>query len=540
MILGEKEVRETLENKGYRSDNTYNGIGRRYKGTETIQRELIDVSIVIEDFNFAIRPKFFLINPHKKIKDFIPHLDAEGQFCYAASDTLILNKFDKGGAILLARKKFLEELDNSLSGKNYDDILSEFSSYWLGRYIHYDLADNFEGFARIYKKNDPSLQKPIISTKNRKGIAVYILKYDCKARLYSYNRDATDLLSVLTWCENIKPGSKQEIMEKLSKHSQSFPMIMMNGKHGMFGFTIEPHLALKKINRVKPLKIGLNRYASNIKIQKYSGTNISDNFVYTRSLVRRATLEHKKICIIGCGTVGSHIVKFSAQSGAGSGDGGELLLIDKQLHEASNIGRHLLGHNYINKNKAEALKEFIHSIHPDKNIKTSREDATGIFPRLQNYDLIIDATGDTVFSRSLNSYKFENKRSELYPDILFVWLKGLGAACQSFLVQGNEKACYQCLETDFGKDQRFEPLRNPNDDFFQPAKCGDGIYIPYSVASAAIAAGIALEMMLDWSKGNPKKRLRTRLIDTDPKVTKQVKDVSPDKIRKCPQCFPST
>lgn len=540
MNNAERVIRETLEEKGYRSDYSYKGIGRRYTGKENIAGEEIEVAILVQDFNFAIRPKFYLMNPNQKIKEFIPHLDVLGEFCYAASDTLVLDRYNRGGAILLARKKFREELALSLSGKNSEDVLHEFSSYWLGLPIRYDLREDFSGMAQLRELDEHSYLGPIITNKLDSSAPVYIFNYDNDAPLYAYNREAKDLSNILDWCENICSGSRQLILDKLADHGQSFPIIMMNGKYGMFGFSIDCHLALKTITWPKPLRIGLINYCPNIKIQKYTGENISDNFVYKRSLIRRATLENKKICIIGCGTIGSHLAKFAAQSGAGSGDDGELYLIDKQKHEASNIGRHILGHDYLDKNKAEALKEYIQSIYPNKNIRISKEEATTLFTRIQKYDLIVDATGDTVFSRSLNGYKFECENSKTFPDVLFVWLKGLGAACQAFLVIGNKKACYQCLEASFNEHSRYEPLKNPKADIFQSAKCGDGIYIPYSVASAATAAGLALEMMLDWSKGDPRKLLRTRLIESDPEITKYVKDRSPDKFKRCPLCFPNT
>ena len=151
----------------------------------------------------------------------------------------------------------------------------------------------------------------------------------------------------------------------------------------------------------------------------------------------------------------------------------------------------------------------------------------------------MDATGDTTFSKALNAFKGNDASFEEYPDLLFAWLEGFGAATQALLVNNQEKACYQCLSPIFGEVSRYTPLKDPGRDHFISATCTDGVYIPYSVAASATAAGLALEMMLDWASGKNGNRLRTRAIDTDPTVTKLVKDRSPDRDKRCPKCFPT-
>jgi hypothetical protein len=70
-------------------------------------------------------------------------------------------------------------------------------------------------------------------------------------------------------------------------------------------------------------------------------------------------LAEKRVCIVGCGALGSYIADQLAQSGVGT-----LALVDDDLFSSANISRHVLGNPDIGRKKAEALAKHLLSQYP--------------------------------------------------------------------------------------------------------------------------------------------------------------------------------
>src|SRR5690606_27551117 len=81
---------------------------------------------------------------------------------------------------------------------------------------------------------------------------------------------------------------------------------------------------------------------------------LDDRYIVSRNIPGQETLSGKRILLIGCGTIGGYLADMIVKAGAGAG-GGELRLADNQPLAAGNIGRHRLGMNRLDINKAEGL-----------------------------------------------------------------------------------------------------------------------------------------------------------------------------------------
>jgi hypothetical protein len=112
------------------------------------------------------------------------------------------------------------------------------------------------------------------------------------------------------------------------------------------------------VNRKEALLSNLLRQSDRVMLTRYGGHPVDERYLYSRNLGGLKTLAGKRIALIGCGTIGGFLAKQLAQSGAGS-CGGRLLLLDNDVLQPGNLGRHLLGVRDLAHNKAEGCRDQI-------------------------------------------------------------------------------------------------------------------------------------------------------------------------------------
>ena len=282
------------------------------------------------------------------------------------------------------------------------------------------------------------------------------------------------------------------------------------------------------------MKREIEKRKGEISLTRYYGSEASLADITSRNLDGvSASLAGKSISLIGCGTIGSHLARFLVQSGAGNGT--PLNLVDPQLLTTGNLGRHLLNFADIGKPKAKALAHELSRFHPEVQTRPFDDDVSDVWHRVRSSNLIIDATGSEVVSDFINTKAVEERNRSREMRVLHVWLFGNGIAAQTFLNAGGEFACYRCLRPDLSAPWIDDPRKDVKDiGQVAAASCGDGPYLPYSVAAPVRAAAIALEATLNFFDGQVGARLRTSTIDTE--RAKRLNDKSPKPHDRCPAC----
>ena len=123
------------------------------------------------------------------------------------------------------------------------------------------------------------------------------------------------------------------------------------------------------------------------------------------------------------------------------------------------------------------------------------------------------------------------------PAVLHVWLMGNGDAAQALLVTSSEHACYKCLRVGHDGQWRFNPLLPDHKPELVFGPCGEGMFMAYGVAAPVIAAGLGLQVTLDWAAGNAKPYFRTICIDI--RTTRPIKSQNASRQEGCPACDPT-
>jgi len=198
----------------------------------------------------------------------------------------------------------------------------------------------------------------------------------------------------------------------------------------------------------------------------------------------------KKVLLLGCGSLGSPIAELLARSGVG-----ELHLLDKEVFESENCGRHILGAPDIGLSKAVALTKRLHELVPDITIKAHRAFAANWIHNVckpGSYDLVVDCTGESAVRVMLSHYR---KHSLGACHLVHAWVEPFCAATHVvFLPYG----------TDWPPDDPGSKLAAaiwPEDIQVMLPACGAGFH-PYGAADVWQSAGFTTERLLAVLDGN--------------------------------------
>ncbi len=222
------------------------------------------------------------------------------------------------------------------------------------------------------------------------------------------------------------------------------------------------------------------------------------NVVSKENLLSRIGVENqlsdKKVCLIGCGSVGGYIADMLSSSGVG-----EITLVDPDKFQLENLHRHYLGAHTIGNFKTDALKLTLEYKYPFIKINTSKSRLLDYcdFEKLTKFNLVICATGNVTHQRRINEFIVQNK---IPTSLIFSWVEAYGVGGHAVAVLPNSQGC---LNNVFIDNESDEPSLYPNINFIQKdqkikknhAGCGTE-FISYSNIDAIQTATISTQLAL--------------------------------------------
>ncbi|NOJ25058.1 E2/UBC family protein [Vibrio coralliilyticus] len=206
-------------------------------------------------------------------------------------------------------------------------------------------------------------------------------------------------------------------------------------------------------------------------------------------------LSHKRIALIGCGTIGGYLAELLLRNGAGCGSKG-FDLYDNDSFKPHNFARHSLNAHNFGLAKATALANSLEeSVHIARSVKGIDKQFPIQAEALAKYDIVIDATGRPPVSKRLASV-VRTLNSENRPVVIHAFNDGNGRASKVFVDDGS--CCYGCMTADpatyrNNMDLRFEGIDQESERYIS---CGS-TYTPYDAAVSHITAALAQEAVLN-------------------------------------------
>lgn len=200
------------------------------------------------------------------------------------------------------------------------------------------------------------------------------------------------------------------------------------------------------------------------------------------------------VVIAGCGALGGQLAVHLAQAGIG-----KLTLLDNDILDWRNVGRHVLDGTFVGRNKATALKDAILRRFPDADVDAHTKNWEDFFRTapdvLDSADLIVSATAEAASNLHLDTL---SKDLRIAP-VIFAWMEPF-AACAHAVFRHPNGAGLAELTDSFGL--LLEPVidRESLPPLPQEPSCG-AFYQPYSAISALCAVSVAAELVVDALTG---------------------------------------
>lgn len=217
---------------------------------------------------------------------------------------------------------------------------------------------------------------------------------------------------------------------------------------------------------------------SKLRTENYDSFNyipmeMNQTALFNRSSDGIISNKYSSICVVGCGSIGSHAAEMYASIGVKS-----FTLIDNDIMTDKNLLRHLCGKKSINNSKVNALSEYLLDNYPyleiDTHYKSIYEIDFNNFDHNQ-FDLVIIATGE-ITSEYYCLEQF--LRGEKAKESSLFWVEPFGISCH--VIKYNR---LKWLKSDFNSlssnIKSISSVKNQEDFFRDDFGCNSA-YIPYS------------------------------------------------------------
>ncbi len=474
----------------------------------------------------------------------LAHVGANGQICYAARGSIVLDIFDIAGQTLGCIDRAEHVLDLSLRGEMKKDLEDEFFAFWHGDLCFLDIYSGDPGAldvlrvgrgnmgeSVIFVSNDPARTRnklQAMSLKEREILtgAAFRVSTSAKPKPSQGAWPPATVAALLQWQGLIDPSAKRNIENRLMRAftaKRKASLCVIDSPLMQYAFWVNFETVDQKIPRSKT-DTRVKLYAS--KVYPMTSIRMDDKYVAERNVPESPTFASKRIALLGCGTIGGFLAELLVKAGAGL-EGGDIALIDPDILLPQNVGRHRLGINRALQYKANALKEELSIAAPTAQIRSLPVKAEEV--DLNTFDLIINATGEEALGHYITRAATDAGR---FVPTLSVWVEGPGVAVRALLRESAQAACTRCL-TDAHRTSLF-PVVNETVPMELAGHGCESLYVPFPASVSVQAACLAIEMATSWVANQPSPRLRTRV--TRYGFSQAAPDGNPERQTTCAAC----
>ena len=432
--------------------------------------------------------------------------------CYFMENSQIIPRNDLGKFILVIEQYLMNFFVKLLDQNKY---IQEYSEDFWGMVIVLNDLTNDKNHSWYIIKNEENYD--FLNSKNKNN--VFYLQINNKNNpnfLGLFKNDQVTVQSFLDFIQKWDDCNYKKLEHYLynlnKKHKKEPVNILINWKNKLMGVSFEWNDLQHNL-----LKNFLDQIFLKQKLVFHTVNLIDFKTSILRNLPEKSQngLLGKKVFQVGLGSIGGYMADSLIKIGAGIDD--EFTIIDNDILSIDNIGRHLLGIEYIGKSKSQAFKEYAQrqTFNQIQKLKTKDNNISDYnFQYFMDnpVDLIVDATGSIEVQEYLNEL-VQQMPLESRPNLLHLWIFGNGECVQGFWhdakLQDHQGGCIQCLGTSAnGLFESTLPIRNLNKEQ-RFGVCS--AFTPYAVSGGMMASSLGINMILEWLEtGMVKNNYQTR------------------------------
>ena len=534
--------------------------GHGLRGSAVIAGKRVSIVLTLgRSFPLSL-PKFF-IEPWDAL-GFIPHVDEDGYICYASAEGLFVDSSRPFDIIAWAWQRAEKVLLDGATSMNHADFVEEFESYWArgDRGRKYDsvlepgsdvreilVARDVTGHSII--ANDRTELESFAHGIRRKG------KYNFESAIFLPLQSGSlirpprldqGMWSAKETRDQILPNLSIDSVSRLEAYTRRPKFndtVVLSIPRSMGGHTIVAFRA-KRMTPTHVLSEGGGAQA----LVPISVRRLDRGYLVTRA-GSVSDLRSKKVLLIGVGAVGGIVATEIAKSGVS-----QLTFMDYDELSPDNTFRHVLGQQYWDRKKAEAMKESIEAALPyscASAINAKLQDWLRLnAAELLSFDLVISALGNPTVELELNRVAWNNAGP---PACAFVWVEPHGIGGHALLTLRGKPGCLNCLYTTPDGDVRMfnrASFAAPGQSFGRALSGCGSLFTPFAAVDAFRSAEIVVRLAVAHLRGSIEQStlrswrgdatvFRSEGFTTSPRYDQEIRESIPEKnfaVARCPVC----
>ena len=400
---------------------------------------------------------------------FMPHVDNHGKLCLFNLEGALID-IDFRGLFNQCVNRAIDLVYYGQSGKNKDDFISEFDSYFalLPNLRHAKVSMPKLKRNQVVKFHEFKSQSKIKKPKTKKADNYQTLGYFASSEPNDFkfwnvnNTQQNGMYLIIEPSDKIYPPNFLEFdsvgfLNELFDWVDKIDFDKIRSKCGRNLFVVFEIQKEKEIISScaflieNPVFAELNK----VKLRTFDKLfpvlieRIDPDFLSKRTSYTDNLLENKSILLIGAGSIGGYVFYNLIKAGCKN-----ITIVDNDKLKTENIYRHILGAEYTGLYKAEALAKYAAKTLPRLNIKPVDEtiqyaiEDCGI--EFENYEIIVSATGNHNVNLWINNYI---KEKNILTTVFYIWNEALDIGCHVVLTNGEKECDYNVL---FERDENGE------------------------------------------------------------------------------------
>lgn len=400
-----------------------------------LQPKIDDISVVVEtclvngdsvtlyykyaESEITNLPRFFLPEDQWKKYYGLPHVDWNRAICAFdhTSSTVDPRNFEE--AVVSVALKAIETLNNTISGRCYQDFLDELQTYWnaanpggvVDAFIEkwpsrtrilysFRLRDNIKGsLLGLCQKADFESMVRLSSLGELSVGSSFFEKHLAKKCLYlpfdkpfpyPLKKSVRDWFRIISECTDCVDRYEKFIKSDSRDVFQGLVVCNIPGSSNGETVIAFSHPAWPQGVQANMAELIEGAYGFE-EITPFIVNNVSQCRLFKRGGI--GSISSLNACLIGCGSLGGHLATALVDSGVV-----DYMLVDKDILTVDNIARHTCGYESVGSKKVEALKRKMEGHNPNCVCKAFAADAmeflTGNASLLNETDCIFMTTAE--------------------------------------------------------------------------------------------------------------------------------------------------